>query len=296
MINLQSSHHVRLLAFLSAIAAIVMADSAAGAHRNDQIKSQPKSIFQRMRNILAKTPGDNPNEEQIMAEESIGRTAFLYGREDHDFLWDGNAANSHYLHENEKEEHYYVEATVRITEENEEDVMREINRRSNLQTRQLQEECTRTVNFIIEQSGTSDYKMKITSEATGNSTLITENSIDAYDETHEDSTRKFVALLPSLNPPNDAYSITFLDGNNKVVWPTFVQEMWDPVPSSSCADLASPENVHVVKPKVARSDCNEIIVNGGQAMYYDTSIEPWHHTGSGVAVDYSNGIDGSGEP
>lgn len=197
-------------------------------------------------------------------------------------------------------------------------------------------ECSRNVTFIIEQSGSSNYRLVISSPVTGgNSVEYTSTGLNynrRYDELHKDSTRKFIVTFPppplSASPrvkrgntwalaeyrPTVYFHVEFLDVKKKLVWPTFVQELWDPVPTLStasttesipCPIYTSPQDIQILRPVLKHKKCENLIENGGQdfpkkrlaerdGAEATSLLAPWHHNGGGVAVDPTRGINGSG--
>ena len=146
--------------------------------------------------------------------------------------------------------------------------------------------CLRTVSFGVEQFGTENWKLKVTND--DGATVDISGKIQNGDYkfySHGYRVRKFSASLPA-----GTYSVQFIDENGNLVWPTFVEELWDNAPD--CAGSASPGDITILKSEVDAAACAELVRNGGQNASLSTS-EPWFHTDPGLSVGVGLGIDGS---
>lgn len=90
----------------------------------------------------------------------------------------------------------------------------------------------------------------------------------------------------SVSLPTGVYEAQFVDPSGSIVWPTFVEEIWEDAP-----DCSMPGDVDITlsKPHI---DCSELIRNGGQDETLTTS-EPWVHNGPGVQVGNNEGLNNS---
>ena len=79
------------------------------------------------------------------------------------------------------------------------------------------------------------------------------------------SLRRFSVSLPA-----GSYTAEFLDENEVLSWPTFVEDHWNKEPD--CAGFASFDDVTILKP--ADFDCDELVRNGGLDSDFNTT-EPY---------------------
>lgn len=141
--------------------------------------------------------------------------------------------------------------------------------------------CMQSFYYNVEQFRSETWKLVIT-DANGESTEIS-GSIEAVDDySFSDAFRytKFPVALPA-----GTYTARFVDELGDLVWPTFVEEVWEEPPA--CAGSAKPEDIKFVKPEIS-DDCDDLF------RLEDTgTTNPWIHTDTGVEVAIGMGISGT---
>ena len=126
--------------------------------------------------------------------------------------------------------------------------------------------CYRTVSFMVEQSTTTEFDLRITRITDGKKTMVpfTYKYDDDEQRKHLETNYRFF----SASLPQGSYQVEFLK-DFELQWPTFIIPRWEGVPA--CEGYFSASDITVLEPEPL--SCDELIVNGDmeQGRY------SWHH-------------------
>lgn len=102
--------------------------------------------------------------------------------------------------------------------------------------------------------------------------------------TQSDRLRYFAIALPK-----GSYTACFLSDEGKVIWPTFVHEIYE---DALCDNVLMEGSMVVEVPALGEDECEELIRNGNAE---DSDSQPlfWLHRKGGVALNVTHGRNGS---
>ena len=130
------------------------------------------------------------------------------------------------------------------------------------------ESCYRTVTFMVDQSSSNDYDLRVTRQTDGEEAIVPftykYDDDDDYNLKHfADQYRYFTVSLPM-----GSYKLEFVK-DLQPVWPSFVLPRWEGIPE--CEGYVFKADITVVEPSSV--SCNELIVNGDM----EQGIHHWLH-------------------
>ena len=142
--------------------------------------------------------------------------------------------------------------------------------------------CYRTVSFMVEQSRTAEFDLRITRMSDGKNTLVpfTYKFDDDEQNKHYDENYRFF----SASLPEGSYQVEFLK-DLQLEWPTFVLPRWEGIPS--CEGYVSAANITLLEPEPS---CDKLIMNGDmeQGRY------SWYHRELNIKDNSLEIVEGGG--
>ena len=134
--------------------------------------------------------------------------------------------------------------------------------------------CLRRVQVKIDQYGTENFDLRVTSED-GSEIFVPfvyPHDDDDHAVKYDGNERLFSASLPSGNFQLEFFQNTDI---NNLAWPRFAYKVWEGVPEFD--GYVSSHNVTIVKPELGSGECDELFLNN--EMEY--GLDSWFHRNDG---------------
>ena len=149
--------------------------------------------------------------------------------------------------------------------------------------------CFRGVLYMVDPSGTEDWKLRVCEEDNPNSCVYFPGHVRAG-QTNQSAQRDrmFFAYLPK-----GRYTSVFVNPDGKEDWPSYVQTRFQD--DQVCPSALEEEDVRLIEPEVQLESCDQLIRNQDfEESQHDPA--PWLQRHGGIHVSYGDGTSTSISP